>query len=318
MDDLFGKPRGALSQQPLPQDVAVMPGVGIITKLPNVATFGTSLSTKTVKFAVDPLHAVVQVLLEPARFCSPGLKEVMNGLGFVHSNDQGLFVNAVDDRAHIVEKVVKWWGGPLLYTDQAPDVLVAVEQLRKVLSQEEFFRQFADELDRSGQLLKSEWHKNLDQTTALMQKWTGCDFSDSVEVRVMHPGHRSGQFSSHDRAIYWQYVGGEFQEHTPRHIEVFPNYNTVYLWHERLHAAPFDDKSDLVHAIIELLTDNALRVALNGGELSGDVGHPFLAEIRKDLFPHFEKYIAGGGGDITTFIESMGEKFTEYWVCPLR
>ena len=50
------------------------------------------------------------------------------------------------------------------------------------------------------------------------------------------------------------------------HKEEYENYTTIYLWHEILHT--YFDKTDISHAIIQLITDCELQNRLNGKKSS--------------------------------------------------
>src|SRR3989344_6381629 len=102
--------------------------------------------------------------------------------------------------------------------------------------------------------IEQEWDTNLGKSSGFMQEMAALPLDKEYEVFLTHPSLPNGRYLGH-RKIAW---GGSTD---------FDNYNTVYLWHEVLH----DDENlgtdgDISHAIIELLTDNALRVHLNGSD----------------------------------------------------
>jgi hypothetical protein len=78
------------------------------------------------------------------------------------------------------------------------------------------------------------------------------------------------------------------------HVEDWPNYSVTYLAHEYLHDV--FGESILEHAVIELATDQELRVRLNkGGEYfthNGNyVGHDFLEETCLKILPRWMEYL---------------------------
>jgi hypothetical protein len=64
------------------------------------------------------------------------------------------------------------------------------------------------------------------------------------------------------------------------------------MWHEILHFYWLKPKDEnLSHAIIELVTDNELRIRLNGGKYPPFVGHSWLEKIRRKIYPYWKKYL---------------------------
>jgi hypothetical protein len=91
------------------------------------------------------------------------------------------------------------------------------------------------------------------------------------------------------------------------HKEDWPNYSLVYLAHEYLHSV--FSSSNIEHAVIELITDNELRIRLsNGGEYfvcNGEsVGHDYLRDIEENLLPKWKEYLLDKDRDIYSFIDS--------------
>ncbi|MFZ5424916.1 MAG: hypothetical protein ACOZAO_03890 [Patescibacteria group bacterium] len=80
------------------------------------------------------------------------------------------------------------------------------------------------------------------------------------------------------------------------HSEDWKNYSIAYLVHEALYSV--FGKSDLEHALIELATDNELRIRLNDGEKyfkvgELEVGHKYLRELEKEILPEWRKHLEG-------------------------
>ena len=97
------------------------------------------------------------------------------------------------------------------------------------------------------------------------------------------------------------------------HSEDWKNYSIVYLAHEALHSV--FGKSDLEHALIELATDNELRIRLNGG---GDyfrvgnleVGHKYLRTLEKEILPDWRKHL-NGNASVNELIQTLKSKHKE-------
>jgi hypothetical protein len=92
------------------------------------------------------------------------------------------------------------------------------------------------------------------------------------------------------------------------HKEDWPNYNVVYLMHEVLHA--FLHKGKYAHEVIELATDNELRIRLNNGgdyfiEGEEKVGHPKLLKKEKELLLKWEEYLKDESTDVHSFIREI-------------
>lgn len=78
------------------------------------------------------------------------------------------------------------------------------------------------------------------------------------------------------------------------HKEEWNNYNMVYIAHEILHS--MFGSTDVEHCIIELITDNELRIRLNGCgkyfEMDNvPVGHLFLRNLELKIYPHWQEYL---------------------------
>ncbi len=87
------------------------------------------------------------------------------------------------------------------------------------------------------------------------------------------------------------------------HHEEWPNYTTVYLWHEILHS--YLGYSELEHTLIQLVTDNELRVQLNGGSYPPFVGHENLNPLTEKLFPYWKKYLQKDNKNIYELKEKL-------------
>lgn len=92
------------------------------------------------------------------------------------------------------------------------------------------------------------------------------------------------------------------------HKEEWPNYAVVYMVHEYLHNFFIDD--NIEHAIIELATDNEMRIRLNGGgeyfKCNGkNVGHKHLRKLETDIIDDWKDYLKNKDTNIYKFIEKM-------------
>ena len=88
------------------------------------------------------------------------------------------------------------------------------------------------------------------------------------------------------------------------HNEDWPNYATVYLWHEILHS--YLGYSEKEHALIELIADEELRIQLNGGKYPPFVvGHKNLEKMKKKLLPQWRKYLKLKNRNIREFLRKV-------------
>ncbi|MCB0330558.1 MAG: hypothetical protein KDD70_12865 [Bdellovibrionales bacterium] len=142
----------------------------------------------------------------------------------------------------------------------------------------------------------SEWRQNAARSTALMREVTGFEFGqDTYRVFVTHPSMRNGAYFG-NQEIAW---GG---------MNEWPNYRTVYLWHEILHDEKWLGTGELNHAVLELVADNELRVRLNGGEYPPWEGHPSLTPIRERILPQWREYLASPGKDLRAFLAKVSDQ----------
>lgn len=126
--------------------------------------------------------------------------------------------------------------------------------------------------------IKAEWERNYAQTAQAVQEMVGVDLNKQVTVNVTHPSLKNGQYLGNN-VIAWG--------HTPE----WDNYATVYLWHEVLHS--YLGYTDLSHALIQLVTDNELRVRLNEGESYPPfVGHKDLFPLMDKILPYWRTYLS--------------------------
>jgi len=141
--------------------------------------------------------------------------------------------------------------------------------------------------------VKNQWESNYEKTSKIMTELTGLKFDKIFTAYITHPGLRNG-CNLGDNLIAWG------------HKEEFPNYTTVYLWHEVLHS--YFKRDDINHAIIQLLTDNELRVRLNGGIYPPFQGHKEFLPIMKKLLPSWNLFLKENQKEINRFIREASKQ----------
>ena len=80
----------------------------------------------------------------------------------------------------------------------------------------------------------------------------------------------------------------------------------MFLWHEILHA--YFGQTDLDHAAIQFITDEELRVKLNGGSYPPYVGHASLSPLMNRVLPQWKRYLNNKDKNIKDFMERMGRE----------
>ena len=150
-----------------------------------------------------------------------------------------------------------------------------------------------EDTKRRRQFCQEQWERTLPASLSTMRSLTGLDFRRCFRVTVTYPGLPGGRTLDQTgpaecpNAIAW---GGR---------EEFPAYTVVYIWHEILHS--YFEQTDRDHAIIELVTDNELRVRLNGGTYPPFEGHPYLGRWKAAVEPAWRAYLGQGHRDIRQF-----------------
>ncbi|MBX9686476.1 MAG: hypothetical protein K2X27_07225, partial [Candidatus Obscuribacterales bacterium] len=143
------------------------------------------------------------------------------------------------------------------------DIAKRSEVLLSKLVQNKTFLELQKETMQALDLIRAEWEKNQLKTHDIMSDLSGLELKGDHKVVVTHPALHQGINSN--GIICW----------TNRND--WPNYNTIYIWHEILHS--FLPCGDIEHAVIQFLSDNELRVRLNGGSYPPFEGHPELLEL---------------------------------------
>ena len=174
-----------------------------------------------------------------------------------------------------------------------------IEQLIKDGMKTEEFDKLLQNAQEYRNWLENEWENNKKYIKKELKDILRIDlpknaFTVYVMGNLVHIGRYLG-----DHKIVWG------------HKEDWPNYSLVYLTHEYLHE--MFSRSDLDHAVIELIADNELRIRLNnGGEYftckGKDVGHDNLRELEKSTLPAWNAYLGDKSRNIREFVEDQKVK----------
>ncbi len=180
------------------------------------------------------------------------------------------------------------------------DQLARTERLVDEMLNDPLFVPVREQTKAALSRIESEWLSNYEKTHDLMTELTGLDLDYDFNICVSHPAQKTGK--NGDPNIFW----------TDRND--FPDYNTVYLWHEIMHSFIKPLKKNegtfgISHAVIELLTDNELRVQLNGGHYPPFLGHDCLLAFKQNLLPSWHKYKQAKEKNILVYLENVTAEF---------
>ncbi|PIS21238.1 hypothetical protein COT51_03855 [candidate division WWE3 bacterium CG08_land_8_20_14_0_20_41_15] len=158
------------------------------------------------------------------------------------------------------------------------------------------FGRVLNEVEDYKKELESKWQKDGQKASAFLEEILKIKLPDKeFTVLITHPKVGNGKYAG-ENTIIWG------------HEENWPNYSIVYLFHEALHEIL--GKGKFVHEIIELASDNELRIRLNGKgeyftENGQQVGHLDLIESEKKLLPNWQKYLKDPNMTIFEFLKSL-------------
>ncbi|MFA7201685.1 MAG: hypothetical protein WC099_01690 [Candidatus Paceibacterota bacterium] len=112
------------------------------------------------------------------------------------------------------------------------------------------------------------------------------EIKETVTVYIFHPKLSEGRAYYKDHAILWG------------HKELWENYSIVYITHEILHILlnGICRNKTITHALIELATDNELRVRLNPQDIyfmkdGVYQGHKYQEKLVKKIYPSWKKFL---------------------------
>ncbi|MBI4181406.1 MAG: hypothetical protein HY520_00360 [Candidatus Aenigmarchaeota archaeon] len=187
------------------------------------------------------------------------------------------------------EGLLREWQA-LLPRQQQPaygEFLLRCDPLLKKLEMTDAFGRLHSQTEQYRAETAARWRADGDRSTADMENITGLDVAgERFTVWITHPSLKNGVYFGNQQ-IGWG------------HAEDFPHYTTIYLWHEILHSKLPDE--DHAHAVIQLATDDELRVRLNGGSYPPHMGHEeFFPEMDR-LLPAWRNYLWAPSRDIRTF-----------------
>lgn len=169
---------------------------------------------------------------------------------------------------------------------ELPNFLLALKKnkyYKKILIQTKDYLDFCEK----------QWNNNYQRTSKIIKELTGFNLNKQFTIYITHPSLKNGCCTKNDK-ISWG------------HNEDWSNYSTVYLWHEILHSyfrsanVELSDRN-IDHSIIQFITDNELRIRLNGGQYPPFKGHSKLFPLMRKISPYWKKYLRSEKKNILEF-----------------
>lgn len=139
------------------------------------------------------------------------------------------------------------------------------------------------------QQCEKEWSNNFWDTNKYI-KDLGIKIEGDFKIWITHPGLRAGR-NIGDNNIIWSYQ------------TYWANYNTIYIWHEILHS--FFNHNNTEHALIELITDNQMKMMLNGVPYPPFEGHDSLKCIKEKIVDDWKEYLNSNNKDLNDFVNKL-------------
>lgn len=160
-----------------------------------------------------------------------------------------------------------------------------LDEIYKEIFKSPEFKRILSETEKYKKWLEKEWVKNEKKVFSYFQDTLGLKIpDDKITVYVFHPKSCHGRADRQTKTILWG------------HHEDWKSYSVVYLAHELLHIIADKNYTKTMHAIIELATDNELRIRLNKQgqyfkEGKFEIGHKYLKSLKKQILPQWQKFL---------------------------
>jgi len=173
--------------------------------------------------------------------------------------------------------------------------------LKDILKSPEFKR-LLKETNNYLFFVKKQWRENRKIALEIIEKLSGLKIPQRMKVTVFitHPKLRSGINVPEKNLVFWG------------HPEEWRNYSTIYICHELMHILTYKKYShaNVMHALIELMTDEELRIRLNNKgfyfkEGKKFIGHKSLLPLKKKILPFWKKYLKGKLADNIYELEKL-------------
>jgi hypothetical protein len=179
------------------------------------------------------------------------------------------------------------------------DLVTQTKQMFEEGINSEEFKKLLTETEEYKNWLEKEWDSKRDRVVETLKDILRIELpTDKVTVYAVDPKVGGGSYLGNNQ-IFWG------------HTEDWENYNVVYLTHEFLHT--FIPSGEIEHCLIELATDNELRIRLNGKgdyfiENGQPIGHDYLREKETHLLPYWKMYLNNKNKSFYDLIEDLKQE----------
>lgn len=177
-------------------------------------------------------------------------------------------------------------------------LLKKAEKVMREIKKSKEHKRLIQETKEYTLFTQKQWQKNKEKVLSFFESVVGMKLPKKIiNVFLTHPKLNNGMTLDDNMIV----LG---------HKEDWKNYTTVYLCHELMHIFTNHDSSETTHAVIELITDNELRIHLNGKgvyfkESNNPVGHKSLQKLEKKILPSWKIYLKKKDKNIFKFLEEI-------------
>lgn len=160
------------------------------------------------------------------------------------------------------------------------DIRNLIEEIRKSKK----FANLSKKTRKHLKYIKNQWNKNKRKCLNWIEELSGIKLpKKTIPVYITYPVS-CGVYRINPSRIGW---GTR---------ERWKNYTSVYLCHELMHFLTEKHGGQVMHTLIELATDNEIRIRLNGGKYSTKIGHKQNQWVMKMIRKRWGDYIQNKKG----------------------
>ncbi len=216
--------------------------------------------------------------------------DVVNFLQYAWDDNESLYI-AMSGRFGLAGMV------PILENHKFSSFGIHIDEFIDKITKTKEYERIRDQTKNSIERCKGEWDKNFEKTSDFLSNY-GIEVDGKYKIWMSHPAIRAGQNIGRNDIIWAD-------------RNDWPNYNTVYIWHEILHSYfdKFGVKKMIEEVIVQLLTDNEMRKMLNGTDYPPFEGHDDTVNMMEAIYPDWKEFLAQDKKDIKQFVEMISKKF---------
>lgn len=188
------------------------------------------------------------------------------------------------------------------------DVSKKIEKIYQEILRNKKFKKILAETEKYRDWVEKEWRENEKFILNYFKNTLGLKIPNyKIVVYIFHSDLYNGHSDYRTKTILWG------------HSEEWKNYSVVYLTHEILHIliGKKYGNYDLMHAIIELSTNNELRIRLNKKGVYFKEGksviiHSYLRDLEKKILPFWKEYLKNRKERNIFNLEKELEKYNDH------